>query len=293
MRLVHAIPALPVRDTSQSALFYRDKLGCAIWHEDAGFAIVGRDAFELHLWQASDEGWNGRAGQPVQSGAESFLAGTASCRVEVDGVDDLHAELEPRGVLHPNGPLADSDWGTREFAILDLDGNLVTFFQRVASPSRMDGPESPEALYAGLLETWNRRDAAAYGALFASDGNVVGFDGSQIDGSAAVADEIGRIFRDHQTARYLGKVREVRMIAPGVALLRAVVSMVPPGENSINPAVNAIQSLVVVRDAGAWRAALFHNTPAQFHGRPELAEQLTEELRAELAGSDQGIGDRG
>jgi len=25
--------------------------------------------------------------------------------------------------------------------------------------------------------------------------------------------------------------------------------------------------------------ALFQNTPAQFHGRPELAQQLTEELR--------------
>ncbi|KPV52791.1 methionyl-tRNA formyltransferase [Kouleothrix aurantiaca] len=150
----------------------------------------------------------------------------------------------------------------------------------------MDGPISPEALYAQLLETWNQRDAASYGALFAADGNVVGFDGSQIDGSAAIAAEIGRIFANHQTARYVGKVREVRLIAPGVALLRAVVGMVPPGQNSINPAVNAIQSLVAVRDAGAWRAALFHNTPAQFHGRPELAEQLTEELSEELLKKD-------
>lgn len=27
------------------------------------------------------------------------------------------------------------------------------------------------------------------------------------------------------------------------------------------------------------RSALFQNTPAQFHGRPELVEALTEELR--------------
>ena len=282
MRLVHAIPTLPVRDTSHSAAFYRDKIGCAIWHEQAGFAIVGRDAFELHLGQSDDRSWEGRAGKPVQSGSESFLAGTASCRVEVDGVDDLHAELAPRGVLHPNGALGTREWGTREFAILDPDGNLITFFQRVASPARMNGPASPEALYAQLLETWNGRDAAAYGALFAPDGNVVGFDGSQIDGSAAIAQEIGRIFANHQTARYIGKVREVRQIAPGTALLRAVVGMVPPGQSRINPAVNAIQSLVAVRDAGAWRAALFHNTPAQFHGRPELAEQLTAELSEEL-----------
>ena len=31
---------------------------------------------------------------------------------------------------------------------------------------------------------------------------------------------------------------------------------------------------------GQWRIALFQNTPAQFHGRPEAAEALTDELRA-------------
>ena len=51
----------------------------------------------------------------------------------------------------------------------------------------------------------------------------------------------------------------------------------------INPAVNAIQSLVAVTRDGRWRIALFQNTPAQFHGRPELAQQLTEELRQLLA----------
>lgn len=281
MSLVHAIPALPVRNTAQSATFYRDKLGCAIWHEDSGFAIVGRDALELHLWQADDERWKVRDGAPVQSGAESFLAGTASCRVEVDDVDALHAELQPHGILHPNAALKDQPWGTREFGILDPDGNLITFFERVPS-AQATGAQSPEALYNLLLETWNRRDAATYGALFAEDGNVVGFDGSQIDGSAAIAAEIGQIFKDHQTARYVGKIREVRALAPDIVLLRAVVGMVPPGQKDLTPAVNAIQSLVAMRRAGTWQATLFHNTPAQFHGRPELAEQLSEELSEEL-----------
>jgi hypothetical protein len=47
------------------------------------------------------------------------------------GVNDLHAELQPRGVLHPNGQLADKPWGTREFAVLDADGNLIAFFERL------------------------------------------------------------------------------------------------------------------------------------------------------------------
>lgn len=58
--------------------------------------------------------------------------------------------------------------------------------------------------------------------------------------------------------------------------------MVPPGGSDINPAVNAIQSLVAVRREDLWRIALFQTTPAAFHGRPELSEQLTSELRREL-----------
>jgi hypothetical protein len=54
--------------------------------------------------------------------------------------------------------------------------------------------------------------------------------------------------------------------------------MVPPGQKELNPAVSAIQSVVLVEDGGEWRVALLHNTPAAFHGRPEMAQQLTEEL---------------
>lgn len=135
------------------------------------------------------------------------------------------------------------------------------------------------SLYRGMLESWNRRDAAGIGALFAEDGNLVGFDGSPINGRGEIESQMGTIFADHQTAAYVGKVREVRFLAPEAALLRAVAGMVPPGKSDINPAVNAIQSLVAVRREGRWLIALFQNTPAQFHGRPELAQQLTDELR--------------
>jgi uncharacterized protein (TIGR02246 family) len=146
-----------------------------------------------------------------------------------------------------------------------------------------DDETSIRALYQHLLEAWNRRDAHAYASLIAEDGNLVGFDGSQIDGRAEIEAQIGQIFADHVTATYIGKIREVRFLAPDAALLRAVVGMVPPGETDINPAVNAIQSLVATRRAGTWQIALFQNTPAQFHGRPDLAQQLTDELRQLLA----------
>ena len=69
--------------------------------------------------------------RPVRSGAESFIAGTASCRIETAGVDDLYVELAQADVLHPvsRDGVSETDYGTREFATVDLDGNLVTFFE--------------------------------------------------------------------------------------------------------------------------------------------------------------------
>jgi hypothetical protein len=59
--------------------------------------------------------------------------------------------------------------------------------------------------------------------------------------------------------------------------------MIPHGEADIDPKINAVQSLVAVINKGDdWKIALFQNTPAQFHGRPELGEELTKELRALL-----------
>lgn len=134
-------------------------------------------------------------------------------------------------------------------------------------------------LYQRMLEGWNARSADAFAAQFAEDGDTIGFDGSQLLGRATIATELRRIFADHQTAAYIAKVRSVRFLASDVALLRAVVGMIPPGQSDVNPAVNTIQTLLALRREGNWHIALLQNTPAQFHGRPELVEQLTEELR--------------
>jgi catechol 2,3-dioxygenase-like lactoylglutathione lyase family enzyme len=128
------IPAMPVRNVASGVDFYRDRLGFEALHHDGGFAVLCRDDAVVHLWEAGDESWRERepTGQPVCSGAESFIAGTASFRVLVEGVDELYEELRQRDVLHPvsKDGVDDTDFGTREFATLDLDGNLVTFFER-------------------------------------------------------------------------------------------------------------------------------------------------------------------
>ena len=138
------------------------------------------------------------------------------------------------------------------------------------------------ALYTRMLDAWNRRDADSFTELFTEDCSIVGFDGSQMNGRAQTSAELRAIFASHPTASYVAKVREVRALDSRVALLRAVVGMVPPGQQALNPAVNAVQSVVVVSTSGEPKIALLHTTPAAFHGRPHLSEQLTNELTAEV-----------
>ena len=137
-------------------------------------------------------------------------------------------------------------------------------------------------LYAALLDCWNRRDAAGMAALFAPEGAIVGFDGSQAATPAAIEGHLTPIFTSHPTPAYVAKVRGVRALGPDVALLQAVAGLVPPGRNDINPTINAVQTMLASRDGGRWRIELFQNTPAALHGQPEAAAALTEELRQVL-----------
>ena len=150
-------------------------------------------------------------------------------------------------------------------------------FQQQGSPSSDE--IEVRALYQQLLDGWNKRNADAFAASFAEDGHVIGFDGSQMAGQTEIASTLRQIFADHLTGTYVNKVRDVRLLSPDVAILRAVVGLVPHAQSDIEPALNAHQTLIATKHDDQWRITLFQNTPAQFHGRPELTQQLTDELR--------------
>ncbi|TCS74787.1 uncharacterized protein (TIGR02246 family) [Effusibacillus lacus] len=135
------------------------------------------------------------------------------------------------------------------------------------------------ALYQQLLDGWNNRNARAMAELFTDDGESIGFDGSQSIGRDEIFSHLNPIFEHHPTAKFVSKVKSVRFLGSDAAILRAIAGMVPPGQSDINPKVNTHHTLVAVKTEGNWRIQLFQNTPAQFHGRPELVDQMTEELR--------------
>ncbi len=137
-------------------------------------------------------------------------------------------------------------------------------------------------LYARLIEAWDKRNARDYALQFTSDASLVGFDGTQVNGQLDIGAHLSEVFTHHQTPRYVSIVRDVRLLANDVTLLRANTGLVPAGKDDIDPALNAVQSMVAVQKGGTWKIALFHNTPAAYHMRPDLGKQLTEELRAKL-----------
>jgi uncharacterized protein (TIGR02246 family) len=137
-------------------------------------------------------------------------------------------------------------------------------------------------LYSRLIDAWDKRNARDYALQFASDATLVGFDGSQVNGQLEIGAHVSEVFTHHQTPCYVSIVREVRLLANDVTLLRANTGLVPPGKADLDPNLNAVQSMVAVQKGGTWKIALFQNTPAAFHMRPELGKQLTEELRAKL-----------
>ena len=61
--------------------------------------------------------------------------------------------------------------------------------------------ETIGGLYQAILDHWNRRDAPGLAQLLIDDALLIGFDGSQMQGAAAVRDELARIFADDKPAR--------------------------------------------------------------------------------------------
>jgi catechol 2,3-dioxygenase-like lactoylglutathione lyase family enzyme len=113
-------PILGTRDIRRAMEFYTRQLGFKLAFGDKAdppnYVGFCRDAVELH----------------VQFQFEHEM-GTIRLRFLVEDPDALFAEYRQRGVeCNANGVRA-TPWGTREFALYDLDRNALTFYRRLRS----------------------------------------------------------------------------------------------------------------------------------------------------------------
>lgn len=104
------IPILASLDIAETIAFYRDRLGFAPAWQEAGYAILRRDAMELHFWLAPD---------PIHPE-------NTSCYVRGGQVPALHAEFSARAVPGLS-PIEAKPWDMLEFHLIDPHGNLLRF----------------------------------------------------------------------------------------------------------------------------------------------------------------------
>ena len=112
--MVGAATVFVVADIAKSLEYYRDALGFKIefkYGQPTFYACLCRDEVSLHLLAA------------VQS---KQLPGNGGICVFVTEVDAVHAELVERGARVIKSP-QDYDYGMRDFDVVDLDGNRLTF----------------------------------------------------------------------------------------------------------------------------------------------------------------------
>lgn len=122
-----AAPILPSRGLRETLAFYErlgfENLGAP--PERWNYLVIGRGEIRLHFWGDPDV---------------DPLTTSAGCYLYVDDADRVHDEFRTAGVETDPAtgsrlvPPVDTDYGMREFALVDPSGNLI----RVGSP--LDAP---------------------------------------------------------------------------------------------------------------------------------------------------------
>lgn len=108
---MQALPELPFDSVSAAVEYYRDVLGFQINYQQDDLGVMDRNAVTVLLIARTEQ-----------------HKGIGSCEIFVAKVDALYEELMSKGakVL---GPPVSRPWGLREFRVIDLAGNRITFAQ--------------------------------------------------------------------------------------------------------------------------------------------------------------------
>jgi len=84
----------------------------------AGYLMLEKDNLQIHFFEFT-------ALDPKENYGQVYI--------RVDDIDGLYQSYLERGVaIHPNGKLQAKPWGQKEFSVLDVDNNLLTFGQSIS-----------------------------------------------------------------------------------------------------------------------------------------------------------------
>ena len=111
-------PIIGTRDIRRAIEFYTRQLGFTLAFGDSAdppnYVGYRRDAVELHM-QFQYE----------------YEMSTIRLRFLVEDPDALYEEYRQRGIECSNQGIHNTPWGTREFALYDVDRNALTFYRNL------------------------------------------------------------------------------------------------------------------------------------------------------------------
>lgn len=110
-QLQQMLPELPLSDVAAGVAYYQKVLGFRINYAQDGLGVMDRDDVTILLITRSEK-----------------HTGIGSCEAYVRDADALYAELVARGADVQGAPVS-HPWGLRDFRVLDLEGNRITFAQ--------------------------------------------------------------------------------------------------------------------------------------------------------------------
>jgi catechol 2,3-dioxygenase-like lactoylglutathione lyase family enzyme len=122
-RLLRSAPYFPVADLAELAAYYEKVLGFRIEYAGGSppvFAILSRDGFPLMLRLVSD---------PSRLVPNEKQGGTWDAFFWVDDAEALCAELRGRGAEVVYGPVVQTEYDMKEFAVRDPEGYVLGFGQ--------------------------------------------------------------------------------------------------------------------------------------------------------------------
>jgi uncharacterized glyoxalase superfamily protein PhnB len=116
MAMQNVAPLLPANNVAEAMAWYREVLGFGdAWlYENNDYAIVKRNGVEIHLFPMKID--------PKKS---DFMV-----YIRVSEIEKLYEEYKAKNLIHPNAPLQVKPWGQKEFAVVDLNGALLTFGEK-------------------------------------------------------------------------------------------------------------------------------------------------------------------
>lgn len=110
-QLQRMLPEFPLSDVPTGVAYYQKVLGFKIDYAQDDVGVMYRDDVTLLLILRTEQ-----------------HKGIGSCYVYIRDADALHAELLARGANVQGEPVS-QPWGLRDFRVLDLEGNRITFGQ--------------------------------------------------------------------------------------------------------------------------------------------------------------------